>query len=260
VVGGIATDVLGSAYLGAFSAVLTFAIILFAEIIPKSIGTNYPERISLLIARPLSAISWLLTPALWMLEQVTKLIGGPNGATAADEATLRFMVREAGREDQIEEDERDMILRVFSLNDLTASDIMTPRTAMTYLRADLTAKEQEAQIKASQHSRIIVVGETLDDVVGVVMLRDLLLSLMNGGLLPKPVPAAFVSPDMPADELMRHFLPARNHMALVRGEYGAVHGLVTLEDVLEIVVGEEIVDETDRDDDMQAVARDRATS
>jgi len=65
---------------------------------------------------------------------------------------------------------------------------------------------------------------------------------------------------MPADELMRHFLPARNHMALVRGEYGAVHGLVTLEDVLEIVVGEEIVDETDRDDDMQAVARDRATS
>jgi len=258
VVGGIATEALGSAYLGIFSVVLTFAIILFAEIIPKSIGTNYAELISLLIARPLSAISWVLTPVLWAFEQVTRFIGGEGGATAADEATLRFMVREAGREDQIEDDERDMIIRVFSLNDLTASDIMTPRTAMTYLRANQTAKEQEDAIKASQHSRIVLVGDTLDDVKGVVMLRDLLISLIDGGAMPEPTPAAYVRLDMPADELMRHFLPARNHIALVRGPYGAVHGVVTLEDVLEIVVGEEIVDETDRDEDMQAVAMQRA--
>ena len=258
VVGGIATEVLGSAYLGIFSACLTFAIILFSEIIPKTLGTRYPEQISLFIARPLRGLTVILTPLLWCLERVTSLLGGEVTAEVADEATLRFMVRESGRADQIEQTERDMIIRVFSLNDLTAADIMTPRTQMTYLRAGLSARDQEAAIKGSQHSRIVLVGETLDDVKGIVLLRDLLLSLINGGHMPEPTPAHYVSPDMPADELMRHFLPARNHIAVVKGQWGEIQGVVTLEDVLEIVVGEEIVDETDVDADLQQVALRRA--
>jgi len=259
-VGVAATHAFGEAWLGAFSAALTIAIIIFAEIIPKTLGTRFAEPISLGLAGPLGVLATILSPLLWLLERVTRLFEGPPTASSVDEGRIQFLARQGRREGTIDADESEMIQRVFQLDDLTAQDIMTPRTAMTWSRARTPADELLVQFTTAQHSRIIIVGETLDDVVGVVLLRDVLLQWAKDG--PQTIDESyaglaaprFVDPGVRADELLEQFLSRRQHLALVRDEYGQVLGVVTLEDVLEILTGE-IVDETDRHVDLQAAAR-----
>jgi CBS domain containing-hemolysin-like protein len=151
---------------------------------------------------------------------------------------------------------------VFQLDDVCARDILTPRTRMTWLRGGQSLTALSGRIRDSQHSRLVVVGETLDEIVGVVLQRDLLLGLLtepdalldaHWGLLQPP---QYVQPDAPADSLLEMFQVRRRLLAIVRDEYGAVQGVVTLEDVLEILTGE-IVDETDRDVDLRESARRR---
>ncbi|MFK7931108.1 MAG: hemolysin family protein [Myxococcota bacterium] len=261
-VGSLASQVLGSNLLGAFSAVLTILIILFAEIVPKTLGTRHSEILSLWLAAPLSAIVFVLTPLLWLLDKFTGLFGKDVDGMPINESQIRFLARLGGVEGSIDRDEVEMLQRVFQLDDHTAQDIMTPRTLMTWLRADQPLSEVKEAIRNSQHSRLVVVGETLDKIVGVVLVRDALLGLMDDEtvLLDAELdwvrPAQFVLPDRPADRLLELFLKSRNHLALVRDEFGMVLGVVTLEDVQEILTGE-IVDETDRAVDLQAVARAR---
>lgn len=263
VVGGLATQVLGSVWLGAFSALLTVLIILFAEIVPKTLGTRHAELLSLWIGAPLSAIVWVMTPLLWLLEKFTGLFGKDVEGSSVNESQIRFLARLGGVEGSIDHDEVEMLQRVFQLDDHTAKLIMTPRTQMTWLRAGVPLSELRDQIRSSQHSRIVVVGETLDTVIGVMLVREALVALMDdedtvlSGELDWVRPAWFVKPDQPADRLLEQFLQTRNHLALVRDEFGMVLGVVTLEDVQEILTGE-IVDETDRAVDLQAVARGRA--
>ena len=263
VVGGLATQVLGSAYLGVFSAVLTILIILFAEIVPKTLGTRHSETLTLWLVAPLSAIVWVMTPLLWLLDRFTRLFGQDVDGMPVNESQIRFLARLGGVEGSIDHDEVEMLHRVFQLDDHTAEDIMTPRTLMTWLRAGQPLSALRDRIRGSQHSRMVVVGETLDQVVGVVLVRDALIALMDDdSVVLSPEldwvrPAWFVLPDTPADRLLEEFLHKRNHLALVRDEFGMVLGVVTLEDVQEILTGE-IVDETDRAVDLQAVARGRA--
>ncbi|MFT5457796.1 MAG: CBS domain containing-hemolysin-like protein [Myxococcota bacterium] len=259
-VGSTAATLLGSTLLGVFTATLTLAIIVFAEILPKSIGSRYAERIALLQARPLAALVWSITPLLVVLERITSAFGGHKIGPITNEDQIRFLVRAGGDEGSIDRDESELIQKVFQLDDLCARDILTPRTRMTWIRAGESLADAAVAIRDSQHSRIVVVGDTLDDVVGVALQRDLLL-----GLLITPTdridadwarlqPPQFVPPGMKADELLPLFRSARRLIAVVRDEYGAVHGVVTLEDVLEILTGE-IVDETDRDVDLREAAR-----
>jgi CBS domain containing-hemolysin-like protein len=260
VVGGIAAEVLDSSYMGLFSAALTFLIIIFSEIFPKTLGTRYAERISLLLSTPLTGLVWVLTPLLWALEMLTKLMGDDDGGYSTNEAQIAFLARQGGEEGSIDADEAVMLQRVFQMDDLTARDIMTPRTQMTFLRQDMTTSAQNAVIRSSQHSRLVVVGETLDDIVGVVLMKELLMHIIDckEGKLSKDEPhvhkAQFVAPTMKADDLLDKFIESRNHLALVRDEFGQVLGVVTLEDVMEILTGE-IVDETDTAVDLRAEAR-----
>jgi len=257
IVGQIAGRVMGTWY-GVFSGVLTFLVIIFAEIIPKTLGERYAVQISLIVARPILALCWLLTPAVWLLEKLTEPLTRGNKATATNEAQLRLLAQLGKKEGSIESDESDLIQRVFDLNDRTAAQIMTPRISVTWLKADLTLAQLQTEIIASQHSRIVVADKELDHIVGVAYKEELLSAIINGEQDQKLShfvhDTHMVAGSEKADSLIARFQHSRRLLAVVINEFSAVVGVVTLEDVIEVLVGE-IVDESDREVDLQKAAR-----
>ena len=151
-----------------------------------------------------------------------------------------------------------MIGRVFGLNDKSASDIMTPRIATTYLYSDSTLAEVKLDIIGSQHSRIIVIGDSIDDIVGMVLKHELLKGIIEGKESQKITyfmrDVRFVPETLRVDLLLKEFQKYRQHLMVVLDEYGGVSGVLSLEDGLEELTGE-IVDETDQSIDLQVVAR-----
>ncbi len=245
-VGQAAVIALGDAWVGLFSAILTLFIIVFAEILPKTAAQRYCVPVCLFIAKPILYIAKGLTPLLWALEKLQNLLGEEEVNTT-NEAELRFLAKAGGTEGVIEPDESAMILRVFEMNDTTAKHIMTPRIKMTYLRDNLTLQEAEDQIIKSIHSRIVLVGDTLDDVRGLLFRDELLIALLEGenrDLSQYARTVRFVQEGVPSDQLLVDFQRTRQHLAVVRGPHKGLSGVVSLEDVLEVLTGE-IMDETD---------------
>ncbi len=258
VIGSLAARLLKDAWLGLFSGILTFLIIIFGEIIPKTIGERYSQNIALLVALPVKFLTFLFTPVVWLVERVTEPFTRSQKIPTTNEAEIRFLTRIGFQEGVIENDEAEMIQRVFQLNDLTAADLMSPRVTITYLRGDLTLAEAKEEIIASQHSRILVIQDSIDRAIGLVLKHELLTAMIDGksdqkiSTLVRPV--RFVPETVKADKLLKTFQEIREHLAVVLDEYGGVSGVVTLEDVLEVLTGE-IVDETDKIIDLQEIAR-----
>ena len=258
VVGYLAAAVLGRQWLGLVSGILTFLVILFSEIIPKTVGERYSEQISVVIARPVAGLTRILTPIIWCIEKITDPLTAGGNRFTTDEAEIQLLAKMGQEQGTIEDDEFEMIRKIFNLNDMTAADLMTPRVVMTYLRGDLTLAEAKEDILASPHSRIIVIGETLDEVTGVALKTELLAGIIQGKLDQSISNFAhkvhFVLGRKRADQLLSIFQQARQHLAVVVDEYGGVSGVVTLEDVLEVLTGP-LVDETDTIVDLQEFAR-----
>lgn len=254
----IAQSALGDSLLGLFSGFLTFLIIIFGEIIPKTLGERYAQSLSLLAALPVTAITFVFTPLVWIMEKVTAPFTQGKKQPTTNENEIKLLAKIGYQEGIIEDDEAEMIQRVFLLNDLTASDLMTPRTTMTYLRCDLTLSESKKEIFASQHTRIIVIEDSIDQVKGVALKDELLTAMVEGKQEQKVIKLTrkvrLVPETIRADQLLKIFQKSREHLVVVVDEYGVVSGVVTLEDVLEVLTGE-IVDETDRSIDLQEMAR-----
>jgi CBS domain containing-hemolysin-like protein len=256
--GSIAIKVLDAKWLGLVSGILTFLIIIFGEILPKTVGQRYAESISLFVAIPVKFLTIILTPLVWLVERATAPFVKRQSLPTTDEAEIKFLTNIGYQEGVIEDDEAEMIQRVFQLNDLNASDLMSPRIIVTYLKGEQTLAECQSEIIKSQHTRILVINETIDDVTGLVLKDELLTAMIEGhgdrqiNTLQRP--AHFVPETNRADKLLKVFQDNREHLAVVLDEYGGMAGVVTLEDVLEVLTGE-IVDETDRNVDLQEIAR-----
>jgi len=260
-VGVVASNTFGDATIGIVSAVLTFMIIIFGEILPKTIGENNAEKVGLAVAQPLLIGIKILAPLVWLLEKMTRRFTTIRKIVSEEEL---HMLSELGHlEGSIEEDERDLIQKVFTLNDITAHDIMTPRTMMVGFQKDATLQISRAELFELTNSRLPVYGEDYDDIVGLCYRRDLLIALAKDeddrvinsfvhGVL-------YVHEDMRVDDLLQLFLKRREHIAIVKDEFEGTSGLVTLEDVLEQLVGE-IVDETDEIVDTREEAQRAANS
>ncbi|GAB4227505.1 MAG: hemolysin family protein [Stanieria sp.] len=257
-IGSLAADVLGDAWLGLFSGILTFLIIIFGEIIPKTLGERYSTNISLFIAIPVKFLTILFTPLVWLVEHITSPFTKGRVLPTTNEAEIKFLTRIGYQEGVIEDDEAEMIQRVFQLNDLTAADLMTPRIIITYLKGALTLTECKQDIIESQHTRILVIESSIDNVIGLVLKDELLTAMIEGNqtqaIASLSRQVRFVPETIRADKLLKVFQETREHLAVVLDEYGGVAGVVTLEDVLEVLTGE-IVDETDRSVDLQEIAR-----
>ena len=257
-IGSLTTKVLGDAWLGVFSGILTFLIIIFGEIVPKTLCQRYAEPVCLFVAIPIKFLTVIFTPLVWLVEHVTAPLTQGQTLPTTNEAEIKFLTNIGFQEGMIEDDEAEMIQRVFQLNDLNASDLMSPRIIVTYLKGEQTLNECQSEIIKSQHTRILVINETIDDVKGLVLKDELLTAMIEGNgerqinTLKRPV--HFVPETNRADKLLKVFQENREHLAVVLDEYGGVAGVVTLEDVLEVLTGE-IVDETDRNVDLQEIAR-----
>jgi CBS domain containing-hemolysin-like protein len=221
---------------------------------PRTLGRQNAYSISLVAALPLQVISVLLAPISRLLVVLGNMLtpgrGFRNGPFAS-EIELREVVDLAQQRGVVAADERRMIQSVFELGDTPAREVMVPRTEMIWIESDESADQAISLAVRSGHSRIPVIGENVDDVVGVVYLKDAVQQThhSSNGARDTPVaqvmrPAVFVPDSKPLDALLREMQRDRNHMALLVDEYGAIAGLVTIEDVLEEIVGE-IADEYD---------------
>ena len=224
---------------------------------PRTVGRQNAYSISLISALPLQVISVLLTPISRLLVLIGNALtpgrGFRNGPFAS-EIELLEVVDLAQQRGVVAAEERRMIKSVFELGDTPAREVMVPRTEMVWIESDKSAGQATSLAVRSGHSRLPVIGENVDDVVGVVYLKDLVeqtYNSTNGGRETKVAevmrPAVFMPDSKPLDDLLNEMQRTRNHMALLVDEYGAIAGLVSIEDVLEEIVGE-IADEYDTDE------------
>jgi CBS domain containing-hemolysin-like protein len=239
-----------------FGAAVAMVLISFVLIGvgPRTLGRQHAYTIALATALPLQVISALLKPIPRLLvllgNAITPGRGMRNGPFAS-EIELREVVDLAQQRGVVAADERRMIESVFELGDTPAREVMVPRTEMIWIESDKSAAQATTLAVRSGHSRIPVIGENVDDIVGVVYLKDLVQQTFlsaDGGVNTKVSevmrPAVFVPDSKPLDALLREMQRDRNHMALLVDEYGAIAGLASIEDVLEEIVGE-IADEYD---------------
>lgn len=251
-----------------FAAFLTLAILVFTEIIPKTLGARY----SLFFAKPtahfLPVLQWILAPLVWMAGLLTKLItfGGAHGKIKHREVllTTASMGEEEG---ELAAGESKVVRNVLSLQEMCARDIMTPRSVMFMLDHTTELDAFVEALEGHPFSRVPIFEDNRDNITGVVLRSEALLEAVKNregwklSELKRDVHRVVGSDSL--DELMRTFLDEGYHFSLVTDSFGTVTGLLTLEDILETVVGVEIMDESDEVADLQALARqlwrDRAT-
>jgi CBS domain containing-hemolysin-like protein len=244
-VGAIAVELFGSTVLGVITAILTFATIVFSEIIPKSLGTHYATRISRLVAPGLRVLTMVFLPIVWLFERLTGALKKGERRMGTEDQ-IRSLVRLGHSAGYIETDETQMVQRVFGLNDRTAGDLMTRMDHVAVIRSGSTVEDAIAVVIDAGFSRFPVISPT-GSVIGLLLSRDLLSASKLGGgestLAQLVRPPLFVDVSVRADDLLVLFRAKKSHMAFVQ-ERGRDVGIVTLEDVLEEIVGE-IHDEKD---------------
>ncbi len=257
VAGALATKALGEGQVILFSAALTVAILLFSEIVPKTFGVVYTRALAPILSGPLTGMVFVLKPVVLLIGFVTRLISrGQKGGITPDE--IVSMARAGSSSGVIDEGEARVIQNILGLSKRRAKDIMTPRTVVFALPAGISVGEAAAHKKLMVHSRVPVYDDGIDDIMGFVFRRDVLATSDNDLPLGHLVrPGEFVVELEPVDVVLDTMLEHKLHMLMVVDGFGGFAGVVTLEDVLEEILGEEIVDEFDQVADLRELAMQR---
>jgi putative hemolysin len=240
--------------------ILTFLHVVLGELVPKGIALGHSEGTALFVSAPVRSFFLLFKPFIWFLEATTELVLRwlglqPPGADdeVLSEAELRMVVSQSTRGGEIEEQEQEMLYKVFDFADKEAKDVMVPRPEVVALSVDLPPEQCLEAVMDSPYTRYPVYRETLDNVVGILHVRDLFSALRERGMHEVRVeelvrPAHIVPETKDLAALLTEFRRTNQHMAIVVDEYGDMEGIVTLEDLLEEIVGE-IEDEFDLPDE-----------
>ncbi|MGH3519203.1 MAG: hemolysin family protein [Haloechinothrix sp.] len=223
---------------------------------PRTIGRQHPYRVGTVVAGPVRILGFLLGPLSRLLIVLGNAITPGKGfreGPFTSEVEVRELVDLAQERGVVEDSEREMIHSVFELGDTLAREVMVPRTEIVWIERTKTVRQALALSLRTGFSRIPVIGESVDDILGVVNIKDLVrASMADGDRSPRPVeeimtPASFVPDSKRLDDLLRKMQVSRNHVAIAVDEYGGTAGLLTIEDILEEIVGE-ITDESDADE------------
>jgi len=262
IAGAQARLLFGESFLIWFSALFTFAVLTFSEILPKVAGVAYNRSVARLASVPLNGVITLLSPLVWLGERASRFLRQASPEPMAPEEEVRQMAALSAEEGSILPLEATLVRNVLRLNEIKARDIMTPRTVVFRLRADLTVRDVAEEAVRLPHARIpIYAADEPEHWLGVVLRRDLLAALardeFDATLESIAKPLQFVPQVIRGHQLLSEFLAKRVHLLAVLDEFGGVAGIVTLEDVMESLLGQEIVDETDAVVDMQDAARKR---
>ena len=240
--------------------VVTYLHVVIGELVPKGIALGHPERTALAVSMPVRWFFVVMRPLIWVLQESTELILrglglDPPGAEheAHSEAELRMLLSSSAEQGEIEHEEQEMLYKVFDFADKEVADVMVPRPEVVAISIDLPAEEALKAVLESPYTRYPVYRESLDDIVGVLHIRDLIAAMNDDGLSSVDVeslirPAYMVPETKDLGALLTEFRRTNQHMAIVIDEYGSMEGIVTLEDLLEEIVGE-IEDEFDLPDE-----------
>lgn len=252
----VVTRAFGDMYVGVGTGILTLLVLIFGEITPKTSATLYSETMALRFAKPIYMIMQVLTPVIFIVDKLSQgvlrlLHVDPNKKQdAITEDELRTIVEVSHEEGVIESDEKKMIYNVFDFGDSVAKDIMVPRIDMTFIDVNATFSEVIEVFREVKYTRYPVYEETTDNVIGIINIKDLLLTenqkkFCIRDYLREPL---YTYEFKKTAELMVELRKTQNNIAIVLDEYGATAGLITLEDMLEEIVGE-IRDEYDEDEE-----------
>jgi CBS domain containing-hemolysin-like protein len=240
--------------------ILTFLHVVIGELVPKAIALGHSEGTALIVSAPVRGFFILFRPLIWFLQRATNVVlkwlrlSPPGeGDDVHSEAELRMLVSQSTQHGEIEQQEQEMLYKVFDFADKEASDVMVPRPEVVALSIDLPPEQCLEAVMDSPYTRYPVYRENLDNVVGILHVRDLFRALRDRGMHEVSIeeivrPAHIVPETKDLAALLAEFRRANQHMAIVVDEYGDMEGIVTLEDLLEEIVGE-IEDEFDLPDE-----------
>lgn len=230
---------------GIVVVVLTYFSLVIGELLPKRIGLNYPESIAKAVAVPMKAVSIITMPFIWLLTTSTDFVLDvfkikPTADGKVTEEEIKAIIKEGTEGGEVQEIEQDIVERVFHIGDRKVNSLMTHRKSLMYLTLDETMQELKEKVLEELHSVYPVCVENLDDVVGVVLLKDLFANFEKGDFDLKAItrePVYFIE-HTSAYKALEHFKKSKVHYALVTDEYGICQGIITLNDILEALVGD----------------------
>lgn len=259
-VGAQAVAVFGSAYFGVVTAILTILMLIFAEIIPKSVGANYWKNLVIPTAWIIQGMVYITYPLISITKYLTRIFTKKNKETVSREE-LAALTNIGEKEGTLKSNESKIINNMIKLESLKIRSIMTPRTVVFVAQEDLTLKEFFNNKDFLRHSRIPIYKDSIDNITGFVLKSDILIHLVNNKEslklkdVRRPLIVCYENTSIPRfyDLMMQK----KEHIALVIDEYGGMEGIVTMEDIIETILGLEITDESDFQTDMQQFAKER---
>jgi len=262
IAGASAAAVFGDRYLSLFSALFTFTILIFSEILPKTIGVVYSREIAPWIAIPLYGLVKILSPIVWVIKHATMLIPGYDKKTEISAEEIHAMAVLSRKSGVIDAQQEGFIKNIIDLKKKTVREAMTPRTVTFTLDKNLSVAEaQLMQNQWNRHSRVPVYDKNPNDIIGIVLRKDVLLSVAEGNdrrtLASLMKPVHYVPETAQLNTTLLEFFERRQHLFCVVDEYGGMTGVISLEDIIEEIVGQEIIDETDPSKSMREIARDK---
>lgn len=250
------TNLFGSSGIGIATGVMTFFLLVFGEVVPKSFASKHSVGVALVISPAIYYLGIVLFPVIWLFEKLTGFFVKHDGRSATvTEEELKAMVHLSAEGGGLEASERELIENVLQFNDIQVSEIMTPRVDVDALEADTTIRDAAQFIIEHAHTRIPVYRDGVDNVIGILSVKDILGQIHDAEDLDRkvsdlPLLTPLKTPQTKRiHRLFNEFQKARMHMALVYDEHGGFSGIVTLEDILEEIVGE-IIDEHDEEEEL----------
>lgn len=260
--GAQAAKVFGDASLTIFSVILTLIILFASEIIPKTLGATYWKALVPFVTRTLPPLIWVLYPLVWVSQVLSKLVSGgkPKGGVTREEIVA---LADVGREQGVVGEQHSKIVRnLLRFHKVTVEDVMTPRTVVKALDQTTTIGDVANEVEDIRFSRLPIYDGSIDNVTGIVLKTDILAAALNKETK-EPIStlkrkALRVPHKTSLEDFFATLLEESEHIAIVTDEYGGMDGVATMEDVVETLLGTEIMDEADDTEDMQVLARQRA--
>ncbi|HEO66099.1 MAG TPA: HlyC/CorC family transporter, partial [Spirochaetes bacterium] len=242
IVGGLMTQIFNKLAVGIFSGLFTFLIIVFSEIIPKTLGERYADSIALYSAKSILFLTHIFSPILIVIEKVTKPIVKDKVYSGVSEHEIKMLAYLGSREGVLEKEEANIIRNALLLNDIKVKEIMTPRIKMIGFEEEQSLNDIRAELYDIPFSRVPLYKQSMDKVTGLLYKLDALKSICdNQTTIPLSdlrKDCLFIPENKPIDKLMEELRITQSHTAIVIDEYGGTAGLVTLEDILEQLVGD----------------------
>lgn len=259
--GAEAVAIFGDAFFGVISAVLTVLILVFSEIIPKTLGATYWKQFNPFAAYGIEILVWVLFPAVWLLEKTTQMLKSSDDIPTISRLEIEAMARIGANEGALVEREDRILRNLFHLEKVQVQDIMTPRTVVLALQKDNTVGEVVESHSTIPYSRLPIYDETMDDIDGFVLRNELYRTYAMGDRdttldqIKRPIDAVPETKEM--STVFDEFINNQQHILLVIDEYGGTAGVLTMEDALETLLGIEITDESDMVADLRKMAQQR---